>query len=796
MKPRIGTLALAVFLLLALALGARLARVAAHLETGPETLALSWRGATLGQVGYPRIPLRERPPTDQADFWLAEVDRIFAEREPTAEMLMGAAWVLDGQARPAPYDYLSPARLAEGVPFPPGENRLDGQISEPFDVKCSARCLQLAAAATELEPDNVGFWRMRALLLFRFWTFGDAQDKRCTDWLAQLDECVRHDPENALYDYLAATKLWDGNVRSEFRDDGAVLHVDDPQQFAEGNARFERGLKNQYFAVGAAALPCAAKFLRNTELPLIEQTDVAMGLCVNGRAMDLLRTLNLGLSDRATVREWKGDWTAAAALHAQSRQVARQVDVNDWPIFYVEARGWGQSAVELLLVASETGSDQMPAEGLEELQRQREILRVEHDVIWSVIEQLGTSVDADLIRRNEHQDVAAVVPALVMAGTLKLAVTLIVLGAIGLILSWGLNWGKRSSHHLGPLRHATAWTVAGGGTFLSLGLWQAGGFDEPATAMATTATVWLLAMAAMVLLFRKTVQLCRHWARRPADAPVVPMILVATLWQVTVAAPLTITRGLEIRQHVLAGVYLWLWRVPDIIWLALAAVAVVAVGVWIWSVFRYRRRMGHLPRAQFVAIGILLPLLFLVLATFDVCADFMTLDPRSDGPPLGDYVDWVFSRDREPLWGWAFMFWIGCAGVSAGTIGAFLIAGVWFSARHYKKHANGDPGMGGWRAYCGGLLGCLGRSSLAAATVCLLIYLAIAPGVLRTIEDNHHWRTAFLADPPAHWAEFRDAVEAIEADPDQMAQIRAEVAEEIRIEESWNDPDPMTPESE
>ncbi len=445
MKPNTGTLALAVFLLLTLALGARLAWVASRLETGPETLALSWRGATLGQIGWPRVPLCDLPPAEQADFWLAEIDRVLSEQEPSAELLMGAAWMLDGPIRSDPYDYLSPARLAEGVPFPPGENRLDGQMSEPFDVKCSARCVDLAAAATELEPDNVGLWRMRALLLFGFWNFDNAQDKRCADWLAQLDECARHDPDNALYDYLAAMKLWEGNARSEFRMDGADLRANDPERFAEGNARFERGLKKRHFAVGAAALPSAAEFLRHTRLPLVEQTDVAMELCVNDRATNLLRDLQCGLSDWVTAREWEGDWAAAAALEGQARRVARQIDANDWPVLYVEARGWDLLAAKLLLVSPETGFNPMPAEELAELQRQRETLRVEHDVIWSVIEQLGTSVDLDLIRRNEHQDVAAVVPALVMAGTLKLAVTLIVLSAIGIATGSRLTHRRTSA---------------------------------------------------------------------------------------------------------------------------------------------------------------------------------------------------------------------------------------------------------------------------------------------------------------------------------------------------------------
>ncbi|NQT35926.1 MAG: hypothetical protein HQ581_00465, partial [Planctomycetes bacterium] len=267
MKLRIGTLALAVFLLLALALGARLAWVASQLETGAETLALSWRGATLGQVGWPRVPLCDRPAADQADFWLAEVDRILAEREPSAELLMGAAWLLDWPGSSDPYNDLSPAGLAQGGPFPPDGDGSSGYRAEEFEAKCSARCLELATAATEREPGNVGLWRMRALLLFRFSYGNDTQDARRADWRAQLDECARHDPDNALYDYLAARHLWRGNLQSDWHGDDEVFWVEDPERFAEGTARLEQGLKKKHFTVGATAIPGAAELVRHARLP-------------------------------------------------------------------------------------------------------------------------------------------------------------------------------------------------------------------------------------------------------------------------------------------------------------------------------------------------------------------------------------------------------------------------------------------------------------------------------------------------------------------------------------------------
>ena len=92
-------LALAAFLLAALVLGARLAWVASTAETGWETIELSWVNAILGTVGLEREPIGDRAPTEQADIWLREVDRIVAEHPNDPAIAMGAAWMLDSPGK-------------------------------------------------------------------------------------------------------------------------------------------------------------------------------------------------------------------------------------------------------------------------------------------------------------------------------------------------------------------------------------------------------------------------------------------------------------------------------------------------------------------------------------------------------------------------------------------------------------------------------------------------------------------------------------------------------------------------
>ena len=77
---------------------------------------------------------------------------------------------------------------------------------------------------------------------------------------------------------------------------------------------------------------------------------------------------------------------------------------------------------------------------------------------------------------------------------------------------------------------------------------------------------------------------------------------------------------------------------------------------------------------------------------------------------------------------------------------------------------------------------CVARSALAMAACCLLIYLAVTPGVLRVAETNYHDKMAYLHNPEGYRAKIRAAAAAIEADPEAMARIRAEVIDEIREE--------------
>jgi hypothetical protein len=94
------------------------------------------------------------------------------------------------------------------------------------------RALELAARATELEPDEPRWWRIRTIL--------EAWVDSAWDRPEMLVDVVRragvHDPDNGLYDYLL----------SRLEESGAA----DPNKLAEAGRCFDRAQQKPFVAVG------------------------------------------------------------------------------------------------------------------------------------------------------------------------------------------------------------------------------------------------------------------------------------------------------------------------------------------------------------------------------------------------------------------------------------------------------------------------------------------------------------------------------------------------------------------
>jgi len=236
--------------ILGIILFARLIWIASHTETGWLLLKRQWLDATAGMFKGEQIPISRQEPIAQADFWLKEVNRITDADPDNAQLAMGAAIVLDSPGLGFVYRYST-------IPRQPGFTGVSPQIDSNevnlamnlFENKCKEQCLKMAARATELQPEDVRWWRLRALLLLSGNLYGSKNQVRDPDWLSILDQCIKQDPDNALYAYLAAWELWNECVEYEYSPTTTNVKITDPQKNKQAFRYFQSGQKKSRFII-------------------------------------------------------------------------------------------------------------------------------------------------------------------------------------------------------------------------------------------------------------------------------------------------------------------------------------------------------------------------------------------------------------------------------------------------------------------------------------------------------------------------------------------------------------------
>ncbi|MCR9115805.1 MAG: hypothetical protein NXI22_02520, partial [bacterium] len=178
-----------------------------------------------------------------------------------------------------------------------------------FEAQCKVDCLRLAAEATEIDPANVDWWRLRALLLWRYSMHSYDDSPRSENWLEILREASEHDADNALYDYMAAYFYWESSAEMDFHGDDDRLVVQDQERFNRGVAHFEQGQKKPLFEVGDAGFSAVAEFLSKTAIPISDHEKI-----VNSRLIHIRRSVLL-----RSVWRWQGLRASEAAANEDVR---------------------------------------------------------------------------------------------------------------------------------------------------------------------------------------------------------------------------------------------------------------------------------------------------------------------------------------------------------------------------------------------------------------------------------------------------------------------------------------------
>ncbi len=256
---RLAVAALLVFLTV------RVFWTAADTEAGLSFLGHQWKRATVGWV-VETDPITARPATEQARFWLAEIDRVLKEAEQEdpqtrAMLTMGAALCLDQLQidKSVPQQqYLStslPRWFGRQYRHPIGGAMFDEATELQEQVR--VRILELANQAVALDPENPVWHRPRAMFAIR-----EGDD---LNWREIIDTALAADPENALYDFWLAENL----LRDALSPISANMEVTVLNQALVDEAlqATARGIAKGECRLGAAADPALFEFLERSSLP-------------------------------------------------------------------------------------------------------------------------------------------------------------------------------------------------------------------------------------------------------------------------------------------------------------------------------------------------------------------------------------------------------------------------------------------------------------------------------------------------------------------------------------------------
>ncbi|QDT99218.1 hypothetical protein V144x_47290 [Gimesia aquarii] len=253
----------------------RLIVVVSCSPSGWRSLQNDWEDRTLRLLGK-TTSIGEEPPPVQAEYWLSQINKIPAT-QTNPQVALGAAWMLTEPQ----YGFLernkkSSQDLLELVERSEKILETIDQSQEEYQTICRDACLKQAAITTSLNPENVDFWRQRALLLFMVRDDSELE-LHTEDWLQVLEEGAAHDPENSLYDYLAAIQFYQQSAEPVWdEEDRLTLKITNPLVYEQAEQRLRTGLKKPTLNVGTITWSTTLEFLIRTSLPLEDQFKAAV----------------------------------------------------------------------------------------------------------------------------------------------------------------------------------------------------------------------------------------------------------------------------------------------------------------------------------------------------------------------------------------------------------------------------------------------------------------------------------------------------------------------------------------
>lgn len=439
-------------------LAARLALTAWQLETAPGVLSVMTQESTLGWVGWEHEQINNAPGSRQADFWLAEADRVLTEH-PTSEMARGAAWMLDSPGTGFYARYLKPTNFTP-VPVTVDSERVSEEKSA-FEAKAGRRCVEIAELATRLAPDEAQGWRTRAMLLFQNPTNKADSQPRNQDWRVTLGKAAERDPNNALYDYLTADQLWNESTSHDYSNNNVQLIVKDAQRFAECSVYFEQGQKKDFPRASAGDWQAIVRFLARSNVPRQEHPELINSRLVQARETGLEYRL-LRMQIKRAEREPPDD---KLRLLRTCLRLAEQVGATEDLTGIDTAKRISDIAAANLSDLLQKHRPELSASRSLDIKNQLKTVHI-RNLVWE-------TAGRDLLSSTPpaSQSFSAMFWGMLLSWLLQSTVLLAVIALFAWLGSRVL-FGAVGSHQrtLDIVRHGFCWILAFGASFVLLGL--------------------------------------------------------------------------------------------------------------------------------------------------------------------------------------------------------------------------------------------------------------------------------------------------------------------------------------
>ncbi|MBI3866064.1 MAG: hypothetical protein HY290_29655 [Planctomycetia bacterium] len=752
-----------------LALAARVAWHASRAEVGWELVRRDWGKTWAGLAGIERTEFSRQEPEQQARFWLQEVERIgAANRGP--QVAAGAAWLLDAPGYGFLQRHYRENKAVAGIPGLPFGARVELDYStinrtvDRFEELCHVQCLALIEHATQIDAANAEIWRTRALLLYRNDFLGIGFKPREPDWRAVLDECTEHDPENALYDYLAALTEWTSAADHQWHLEGYTLEVRDAEGYERGNRRFAAGLAKPQLMFGNHGDLDIMAFLENTSVTPMDRLQAAEGRAANvSRAANLLYSLLRWQGRQQSARRRSGDFSAAAASGREMLHVTRQVSIEGNPALLIsEPLIVRRFTLASLSDLSSFVPDIFDAHEIQAFGGDRRQVLLELEVL----DEVGRRLKAKDRPAQGRPDGAA---ASLSGISQPFVETLLPIALCFTILAWLCRKGRDAeSVRAGGLGHVAACIAALGLSYVVFGLCPVGIISARIQTWVVRGAVAVPFVLALIGIF---FVLNRRFPIGFSKLMAVS-ISVALVWAVF------------FYWSDLPGLMIWL--VGSLYPWATILFSIALLGT-IW--FMVKTDLAFLQRADIPTHRKLwLAFLLQVLAVFTVpwgptiaelarehLATQIWVPSRVWGEmrALGITADDLPNTLTGHRWMWSLLQWVTYQGPYIGLALSFLFLVAPLAIRLCRATAGGfRQVLRQEKTRCLRLIATTAaRSVLLAAVGALGVYFATVPAAIETGEAWYQRHYSRLADPHAARREIDAEIASIRNDPSLMAEL-------------------------